>query len=356
MTVAGRSSVARLAGPVPARDRRWWLRRVIVLAVVVAIFLLARAVSQEMFDPHGPGRLLYLAHDRVWLPFWSLVWVRSGFLSLVWWVPVVIFSAMALMEFLGIGQPVRRLQIGIIRRLMRGRAGWYVLLLQQMLGWKHNREGLLVATLKADFTRESAGLRRAIEAGESRDGVRLGRLMLWLAHLRATDPAIQVRCAEALMLIVRAGGEAAAAPVAARLGRILLPEDSAQLTDAITPDPEAHSERLDDLRRGDLEPVALALTTLAMARAGSLARPRLARAWFVEWARQRHAGSSGSAALVAAEQMIDFEFWAALAESGLAMLELEGDRQGWLGDLLPDVAMRRPLGELAAAGLQESAR
>ena len=73
-------------------------------------------------------------------------------------------------------------------------------------------------------------------------------------------------------------------------------------------------------------------------------------------ARIRHDPQQDSRALSEAERLIDFEFWAARAEAGLLSRELGGDRSGWLAGLLPGVAMRRSMGELAAIGRDEASR
>src|SRR5690625_1609719 len=92
--------------------------------------------------------------------------------------------------------------------------------------------------------------------------------------------------------------------------------------------------------------------------AGSQVRvaPERVRAWFDLWAQLARMPNAASSHLADAEAMIDFEFWAARAESALIAAAHLGDRGGWLAELLPDVRMSRPLGECEAAGYEADAR
>jgi len=157
------------------------------------------------------------------------------------------------------------------------------------------------------------------------------------------------------VLIARHAEADRVALIRKKLRRIWPEEDGTRIEALLHCDP-AQPEPLFVLLRGASGTgTDLALATLAMARPEALLRTDLVRAWFTEWARMRHDLQLNYFALSDAERLIDFEFWAARAEFGLVEHEVGGDRSGWLGDLLPSVAMRRSMGELAAVGLDVTA-
>lgn len=350
----GRSGLLGLHLPAPERVRPWWGRRITVLMLLAAAALPVVVVAREMLLQEGLGWYLYALHDRVWLPLRSLFWTRAGIWSLLWWLPVLLLIVLAVTEFLGLAQPLRRMQVAVLRWFLRSPFSQLLLSLQQRLGWRRGHEGLLVAVLESELAREEAALKTAAEAAEAGDTLALTRSVVQLAYLRAADPAAQLRCAEGLMLIGRFAGADDIAALRAKLRRIW-PEEEGLRIEALLLTDSAEPEPLFALLRNASGSAAdLALATLAMARPQALSRADLVRSWFGEWARMRHDPQLNRSALADAERLIDFEFWAARAEAGLRARETLGDRSGWLAGLLPGVAMRRPMGELAAIGLDEA--
>lgn len=365
---SGRSPLLSLALSAPHRPRAWGRRWLGVAAALVAVATPVWIVATRALPLDGPARPLYALHDMVFVPFWSLVWVRAGVWSLLWFVPILVLTALAMAEFLGIGQPLRRLQIGTLRMAMRGPAGRFALWLQQSLGWRKNREGLLVAVLEADLTTAEIRCRTVIETGQGvAPAAALGRLALQLTYLRAADPAHQLRGAEALALIERLDGSEAARQWQTRFARIWPDEVAAQIEQGLSPLPEELPALLAGLRGGTLDVSRLALASIALSRPQALVRPDLVTAWFTEWAQLRHlqdpppvtkAGPvltrpiTRQLDLAEAERLIDFGFWSALAEKGLAGQRRRQTREdeAWLSALLPGVALRRAMGELAAVG------
>lgn len=322
----------------------------LVTSVTAAIILLAIVVSREMLPHEGPGWYLYALHDRVWLPLRALIWTRAGVWSLLWLVPVLALALLVLVEYLGLAQPLRRMQVAVLRGFLRSRFSPYLLALQQKIGWRRGHEGQLVAVLEAELARHEAGLKEATEASQRADSLGLSRSVVQLAYLRAADLPAQLRCAGGLMLIARHADREQVSRISAKLHRIWSDEDGARIEAILTTDPTEPEPLFDLLRAPSGKAADLAVATLAMARPEARCRADLVRAWFTEWARMRHDPRQDSRALAEAERLIDFEFWAARAEAGLVLQEVSGDRSGWLAGLLPGVMMRRPMGELAAAG------
>lgn len=322
----------------------------LILAVLATPVVI---VATRALPVDGAGRLLYALHDTLFVPVWSWVWVSAGIWSLLWIVPLLLLLCAVAVEFLGFAQPLRRLQIAGLRLYLRGPAARAALTGQQLLGWRHNREGLMVAVLEADLAGAEATIRQALEAGRKDAATgRLVRLAVQLAYLRAGDPLYQLRGAEHLALIEACDGAETAARLRERLAQIWSPEIARRMVDLGCATPEALPGLLAGLRSARLPAPDLALATLAMARPEALARPDLVRAWFTEWAQLRHHAPSTLPELAEAERMIDFEFWAARAETALIAAEQAGDpgRGGWLSALLPGVAKHRTLGERAAIG------
>jgi hypothetical protein len=350
MSRIARSTLRAIHSPAPKRARPWWTRRVMVALTLIAVALPVLAVATQFLSHSGPGWYLYALHDGGWLPFWSVVWVQARIWSLMWWVPLLALAGLALAEFLGLGQPLRSMQVAVLRRSLRSPLSPLVLAAQQRLGWGRNREGLLVAVLESELLGAESALRAAAEARRKVDPSRAARLMTQLAYLRATDPARQVRCGEGLMLIGLFAESDYVARLRAKLCRIWPEADGARISALLCTDPTRPAPLFDMLKSPGVTAPDLALATLAMARGEALVRADLVRLWFGEWARLRHDIRTARGALPDAERLIAFEFWAARAEAGLALGQGAESRNQWLAALLPGVAMRRPMGELAAIG------
>lgn len=352
MSRSGRSTLLEMNAPAPVRARPWWRRRLASLACALALAALAVAVGTEALSPGGPARAVYAAHDALWVPFWSWLWVRNGFGSLLWWLPLALIAALALAEFLGVGRPLRRLQVMMLRAGLRGGIAPGVLRFQRRLG--RDRDRLAVAVLHADAVRACAAVRGAVESGTAVDTGALARAVTGLAALRPDDAALHLRAAEAAALIERLEGPAGAAGLRGSLRRIWPEPVADDILAALDLRPEAAPAALSALVAGHMRPARLALATLAMARGAQALPPGIVRGWFGEWARLSHRPDAPHPELAAAEQLIDFEFWAALAERRLRDVEVTGDRAGWFAALLPEVEMRPAMGEAAAAGLPQA--
>lgn len=351
MTRQGRSSLIDMAATAPIRLRRWNVRRGVVVAVALITVAVAWATASEALSPDGPGWLLYILHDAVWVPFWSWVWVRSGFWSLIWLAPMAVLAFVVGLEYLGLAQPLRRLQTSVLRLVLRSWAGGAVLGFQQMLGWGRNREGLLVAILRADLLRAETAAKAAAETGGAVNPTALGRSASQLCYLHAQDEPTQIRVAEALALIALVAPADSTAQWRGVMRRIWSPPETDRIQALTLITPQDLETLLADMRQGVVAPAILALATLGVARDDSLQRPDLVQGWFTDWAQLRHHTTLRRVDLAQAETLIDFEFWAARAETCLAARARAADRSGWLAGLLPGVAMHRAMGEGAAAGL-----
>lgn len=129
MTALVPRSGLRRAGLLPARRKRNYLRRyawaTILLGVIVSYIWIIRA---RAVDPDGPGRFLYAFHDLVWLPVFGTVWLKYEPFSLIWVFPVAMGGLMILLEWLGLFDPIRSLQIRMLRWLLYRRTGRAIIL------------------------------------------------------------------------------------------------------------------------------------------------------------------------------------------------------------------------------------
>ncbi len=321
-----------------------------VILVLAAIALPVLAVATRALSKGGLGWYLYALHDQVWLPVWSTVWTRSGIWSLIWWVPLLGLAGCVLAEFLGLGQPLRAMQVAVLRQSLRSPLSSMVLAAQQRLGWRRNYEGLLVAVLESELVAAETALRAAAETGGKAKPARAAQLVTQLAYLRATDPVRQVRCAEGLMLIGLFADANYVAQLRARLRRIWPEADGIRIAELLFIEPARPEPLFEMLRSPRSTASDLALATLAMARGEALVRADLVQAWFGEWARLRHDIVTAQGTMPEAERLIGFEFWAARAEAGIVRHHGAEGNATWLAALLPGVARQRPMGELAAIG------
>lgn len=353
----GRSTILDMGATAPMRERNWALRRLLVILAIATAVLTAIAVTQELLPKDGLALLLYQIHDGLWVPFKAQAWVQNGVGSLTWFVPIGVLAALALTEYLGIAQPVRRLQAAALRLALHSGNGRWVLVLQQYLGWGRDLEAFLIGLIDSDLTRARVDVMEALESGRTIDANALGRATIQRAYLRAGDKAIHAICAETLCLMVALGASRAELePWERIIARILGPHALKDLRTALQPDPVEIETALDTLADPATSAQRLALMTLAHAGSQVRVAPERVRAWFDLWAQLARMPNAASSHLADAEAMIDFEFWAARAESALIAADHFGDRGGWLAELLPDVRMSRPLGECEAAGYEADAR
>lgn len=342
----GRSTVLDLGRIEARRPRPWRVRRLVVASVTVCLGLLVWVVAVEWLAPRGLGYLIYAAHDRLWLPLWSWLWLRADYWSLLWLAPLTILLVLALAEFLGVGMPLRRLQVAALRQGLRRNWSRGMIGFQQLLGWRRGHEGLLVAVVDCELRQAEAAARTAIEAGQPHDVETLCRMTVALAYLRASAALAQVRCAENCLLvdlIDRAKGADLRLQLRLIWGDEVTDriEAMAMIADNVVPDAVAG---LSTPGRGAED---LALLTLGIVRAAVLSQPDAASSWFTQWALERCSPEMPRDDLARAEGLIDFEFWAATCERAM----IGRTRPAWLARLLPGVAMVRPLGEVAATGM-----
>ena len=342
-----RSSLRGLGTPPPRRLRPWWRRRIAILVIVALASLVAMVALRELLPPTGIGWAIYALHDNLWVPFWSLTWFRAGPWSLLWWVPLLV---LVLLEALGLAQPLRALQVELLRRLCCSRFARGMLTVQQRLGWQNNHEGLLVAVVQSELARARHALRDAIAHRRPAPVRAATQLALLLAYLRAADPATQMLCLETTWLIDLSGSRTEAGALREQLEAIWPPEVTVQTRAVLE---AAAPELLATLRSPATSAPVLAVATLAVSQEPGPMRPDELRDWFQLWAQLRHQAHAPQPQLGEAEALIDFEFWAARAERRCAATEVSPDRRGWLASLLPLVPVRRSLGEIAALGQDE---
>lgn len=342
----GRSTVLDIGREQALRRRPWMLRRMAVAAVLCCLVLLGWIVATEWLRPAGIGYLLYVTHDRVWLPLWSWLWLRSGYWSLLWFGPVALLLLLVLTEFLGFGTPMRRLQVAVLRYGLRHNWTRALIGFQQILGWKRGHDGLLVAVIDSELKRAETEAKVAIEAGRAQDVTMLCRMTVGLAYLRANVPLVWTRCAEQHLLATLLEPDKAA-ELRSDLRRIW-GDETADRIEAMTMIPdEAIADASSGLSAPLRAPADLAMLTLGVVHRAVMSQPDAVSAWFTQWAQERYRPHIPREDLVQAEGMIDFEFWAAVCERGL----IARARPVWLATLLPGVEMYRPLGELAAIAM-----
>lgn len=351
----GRSTLLDMGRQPPSRERPLALRRAVTLALLGCAAGLWWIVANEILPPTGPGYLLYAAHDHLWLPFWSWVWMRSSFWSLLWFGPLAGLLVLVLIEFLGLGQPLRRLQVAALRLALRQNWTRGLLAIQQMLGWKRQHESLLVSVIDCDLRSESAKAMEAVESGRGFDVTVLCRMTLALAYLRATSEAAQIRCAEHQLLAAMLDNDAAEA-LGAGLRRIWGDETADRIEAMTMVAEEGIPAAIAGLSARENKPDDLALQTLGIVRCATLTQPDAAGAWFTRWAQLRCRIDPRPNDLAAAERLVEFEFWAAICERALAERAAAGGRVTWLPKWLPGVPAYRSPGELAAAGLDAGVR
>ena len=344
---AGRSTLLR-AGLRAAGRKRPYLRRALVMAMLLgAVGLLAAAVASVWFRPDGPAVLLYLVHDTIWLPLRGRLWVAPFPGGLVWLVPLLGLSALALVEFLGVASPLRRVQVAGIGLALNGRPAAALVLWDAALRRFGGRAGQVrsVATELRDASRMA--VMAAIEAGTHAAPVAAlvhrETMVLRLSEGTEADlvSALEVLClarlAGAVGTAALADGIAQKAGVAATQWRGLA-EDCRNGV----PDLRAALAAAEVLAGGGTDAAMAAVQTLQVALAageqGQAGGPGQAGglAWVDVWGRVR-AGRDPAAArvLARAETLIAFEFWAAQAEARIRrpvtpglLAEAFGDHSG----------------------------
>lgn len=346
----GRSSVLAALMPRARRKRRLkirWLATALVLATAVLCFW---SVHTEALAPTGAGRLIYLAHDALWVPAWSWVWTAARPWSLIWLLAPVPLAVLALIEFLGLAQPLRFLQTVVLRALLRSPLAEGLVALQSRIGPK---DGFLTRLISADLRVFEDAARQAAEAPGQHfpetDAAEMARRARWLMRLCDGSDAVQIRLCEVSALLARHDPPPPDLTVLDALWQ------DAPWAPLASPTQGDLVQTLARLQAAGMDRAALAAATLGAARLARQDRAPRALDWFARWAELRLGPTAFAAELAAAETLISFEFWAAETEANLLRGTAAAARTGWLGRLLPGVETCRPSGEMAAAGLAAAA-
>jgi len=114
MAAGARSLIRRIGAGQDLRKRRYGLRALVIVAVCLGCVLFVKAVQTRIFDPDGPGRVIYLLHDFAYLGAKGHAWVRHFPYALVWLVPAAVVTVLILWEFLSRNGLVRRLHAQVI--------------------------------------------------------------------------------------------------------------------------------------------------------------------------------------------------------------------------------------------------
>ncbi len=80
--------------------RPYWLRLLVLCAMGAGLYWLALSITERAYDPNGPGRVLYLLHDEVYLWLQGIFWTQFFPVSLIWIVPLSALLLLLLAEFL----------------------------------------------------------------------------------------------------------------------------------------------------------------------------------------------------------------------------------------------------------------
>lgn len=316
----GRSTLLRAGARLPTRRRRYLLRTLVMAFLITALGLLVAAIGTVWFRRDGPARLLYLLHDFVWLPLRGWVWVAPFPAGLMWLVPVMGLAMLVLIEYLGAAAPLRSVQTEGIRLTLRGRAGSALVLWDGVLRRVGLRAGQVhkVAIEMRDTSRATV-----IEAIESGAGVGpvAGLLHQETVVLQLSDGDDKdfVSALETLSLARLFKGtnrDVLAKTIAQKAGNAASKwRVWANACQTGTLDLGAALAAAEAIARDGGDATTSAVTSLQVSLAMAESGQPGYLAWFDAWARCR-VGSDKSVltALVQAETMISFEFWAAQAE------------------------------------------
>lgn len=347
----GRSTLLRAGLAPEERPRNRVLRHGAILAVAGLIVGLVLVVGGERLSKDGPGRLLYLIHDTVWLPLYGRFWTAVFPDALIWLAVVCGVATVVLVEFLGIASPLRRLQVMLLRVLLPAVPG-PVVAMHGALRASGLRSGLAEQVLR-DLRDEALHPFTVPGAAPGDDAYAR------LCRLQALQLAFGLQSSRDLVAVVDVLGLAAVEPgarddaaAALRRAAARLKPDAvpfwAELTEPGTfrPDLSAILQATADLETATIPAEALACCTVRVAAFLGTGGDAAALVWFDAWARLRTAPDGERAARLAeAEALCAFEYWAALAEKG-AHGRTTPD---FLAEAFPGLHLLRPRGEQAAA-------
>jgi hypothetical protein len=323
-----------------------------ILTPVWLVAALVRVVQGEVLSPDGPGRMLYLLHDAVWLPLYGRFWTASFPDALTWLAVAGGLSLLVLVEFLGLASPLRRAQVAVLRALLPTVPG-PVLAMHRMLRAAGLRTGMAEQVLRD--LRDDALHRFTGPDGPPTDDApfrRLCRLQQLLLAFGAATPRDLVAVADVLGLAALQPGarDDAAAPLR-RAAAALAPETVPFWADLLAPatfrmDLPSALQATAELETATLPPDALACRTIRIATCLATGGDAAALVWFDTWARLRAGADDAHAARLAeAEALCAFEYWADRAEAAARRRPVPI----LLSDAFPGLQLSRPRGEVAAA-------
>ncbi|MCC5973847.1 MAG: hypothetical protein JJT81_07305 [Rubellimicrobium sp.] len=314
--------------------------------------VLVLTVRGERLSPDGPGRLLYLIHDAIWLPLYGRFWTALFPDAVIWLAIVGGLSALILIEFLGLASPLRRSQVAVLRTLLPT-APWLVLTGHRILRAVGLRADLAEQVLRD--LRDDALYPFTVPAGVPTDDAAFHRL----CHLQRLQLAFGVTTQRDLVAVADVLGLAALQPGARddaayplrRMAATVAPESVPSWTELLSPatfpsDLPSALLATAELEAADSPPEALACRTIRIAAYLARGGDAAALVWFDKWARLR-AGTDEkrSEQLSEAEALCAFEHWAACAEAATR------DRPvpPILSEAFPGLHLTRPRGEVEAA-------
>lgn|GEM_PF-3424377 len=228
----------------PGRRRRMLWRWLAVAAGAGLCVWLAFGLAARRFDPDGPARILYLAHDHVYLPLKGHLWTAPYPYGVVWLGAAAVLGAAALAGLL-VGrpllQPVQRALTGVL--LERPAAARALLVWHRWTKGSRVHPGHLEAVLEhrsrsalaalADLPEPAAGTGGARRAARRAVALALRRARA-LRHPPCTDAerlaalTVLVEARAALALVPEAGlPPPALLDETARAARAVLGTDSA---------------------------------------------------------------------------------------------------------------------------------
>ena len=315
-----------LRGGVAAAPRaRWYLlRRLAVLAGAACIVVFVLAVSVRFFPLSGPTRAIYWAHDALWLPFQAAIWTSAFPYGLIWLVPLAGFLLLVSLEFTGLLQAIRRGQLAMLSGFLRAGLDPLLVSSNRLAARRAGPDGTLLEALAAE--RDAASLSQVL--ARDADGLAgLQRYRRLLLNLRPDEQGRAIAAVEAMCL-----SRSLDRPEDPRLRATLAahwPDLAKAWAEWAPGQPGSDAEEptagiIQSMEGLPAMPATdLALATLRHSLQAGPGHPALL-AWFTAWSDLRYAAGSAAAALAEAEAMIQFEYWAARAETAPKPAGMDG--------------------------------
>lgn len=339
-----RSTLLRGGVAALPRARPYLLRRIAVLAATACVVAFLIAVSVRFFSLSDPTRAIYWAHDALWLPFQAAIWTSAFPYGLLWLMPLAAFCLLIGLEYTGLVQAVRRGQLAMFSALLRAGLDPLLVSSNRLAGRRAGSDGTLLEALAAE--REAAAL-ALVQAMDTAGLAELQRYRRLLLNLRPDQQSRAIAAIEAMCISLSLNR-----PEDPNL-RAALAEHWPDLAGAWAvwapklPGTDAESPTAGIIQSmaglSAMPATELALATLRHSLQAGPGHPALL-AWFSAWSDLRYAAGPAAAVLAEAEAMIQFEYWAARAETPQKPAEIDGV----LTAALPALAPLRDRGDLAA--------